>query len=128
MSDYLTDLRRDLVDAHARYGQRSAIARAARAHTPKRAALAALAAAAAAVIAVAVGGVALTRGTDDQVIGRRAPAVVARVALGGAGAGLAFWGGGGGARAAMDAGKTGGGHPPGPADPQRRGGRSVRRP
>ena len=83
MSDYLTDLRRDLVDAHARYGQRGAIERAARAHRPSRAGLTALAAAAAAVIAVVVGGVALTRGPDDQVVGRRAPGVVARVALGG---------------------------------------------
>jgi hypothetical protein len=92
MSDYLTDLRRDLVDAHARYGQCSAMERAARAHTPTRAGLAALAAAAAAVIAVVVGGVALTRGTDDQVVGRRAPGVVARVALGGPVTGLPLGG------------------------------------
>jgi outer membrane protein assembly factor BamB len=92
MSDFLTDLRNDLVDAHARYGQRSAIERAARAHHPSRARLAAVAASAAAVTAGVVGGVALTRGTDDQVIGRRAPGVVARVALGGSATGLSLGG------------------------------------
>ena len=92
MSDYLTDLRSDLVDAHARYGQRSGIERAARAHAPTRAGLAALAAVAAAVMAVVAGGVALTRGTDDQVVGRRAPGVVARVALGGPVTGLGLGG------------------------------------
>lgn len=107
MSDYLTDLRRDLVDAHDRYGGRSAMERAARAHTPTRAGLAALAAAAAVVIAVVLGGVALTRGTDDQVVGRRAPAVIARVALGDDPAGVSVGGVASGFGAAWITGRSG---------------------
>jgi outer membrane protein assembly factor BamB len=83
--DFVTRLELQLRQAERDQERRGRLGRALagpRAHVPAPRALVGLAAAAAVAIATVLGAVALTRGGDEQTVGRRGPSVVARVALG----------------------------------------------
>jgi hypothetical protein len=89
VSDFLTDLRGDLVDAHARYGQRGRAGRLARPVHPRTWRPAAIVAAAVAAAAVAVGVLGVRAVHNPTPASLR---IVARVSVGGAGVGDATLG------------------------------------
>ena len=83
--DFVTRLELQLRQAERDQERRGRLGRALagpRAHIPAPRALVGLAAAAAVAIATVLGAVALTRGGDEQTVGRREPSVVARVTVG----------------------------------------------